>query len=110
MIIEIFLFFILRLTFLIIINEDQKYKFKYPLYTYYVSKFLYDEVVCYNNLNQLFKFYAIDDDITQYYLAIENINSVFMERLAPYVKERTWSSLQHGINKVCAKYSFIMEF
>lgn len=35
MIIEIFLFFILRLTFLIIINEDQKYK--YPLYTYYVS-------------------------------------------------------------------------
>ena len=37
MIIEIFLFFILRLTFLIIINEDQKYKFKYPLYTYYVS-------------------------------------------------------------------------
>ena len=51
-------------------------------------------------LNQLFMFYAIDDDITKYYLAIENINSVFMDRLSPYVKERTWSSLQHGINKV----------
>ena len=35
MIIEIFLFCILRLTFLIIINEDRKYK--YPIYTYYVS-------------------------------------------------------------------------
>ena len=57
-------------------------------------------------IENIFSMYNITDDCHRYYIALQNISTVFLDKLSPYVKGRSWKLLREGIQKVFGTMSY----
>ena len=57
-------------------------------------------------MESIFAMYGVTDDCQRYYMALQNISTVFLDRLTPYITGRSWKLLREGIQKVFGTLSY----